>query len=87
MDPHVHHDDQLCSPSNGPYLMQEHRQLIKRAITSSGDQLDKSTQIFENALGLLRQTFNESFMESTFCILYWTFSDTLSSLVDRRHLI
>jgi hypothetical protein len=33
-------------------MMQEHRQLIKRANTSSGDQLDKQTQIFENALGL-----------------------------------
>jgi hypothetical protein len=33
-------------------LMQEHRQLIKRASASSGDQLDKQTQIFENALGL-----------------------------------
>jgi hypothetical protein len=68
-------------------MMQEHHRLIKRASTSSGDQLDKPTQIFENYLGLLRQTFNESFMKSAFCILYWTLSDTLSSLVDRRHLI
>jgi hypothetical protein len=28
-------------------MMQEHRQLIKQASTSSGDQLDKQTQIFE----------------------------------------
>ena len=28
-------------------VMQEHRQLIKRANTSSGDQLDKQTQFFE----------------------------------------
>jgi hypothetical protein len=37
-------------------MMQEHRQLIKRASTSSGDQLDKPTQIFENTLGLLRKS-------------------------------
>jgi hypothetical protein len=37
-------------------MMQEHHQLIKRASTSSGDQLDKPTQIFENALGLLRKS-------------------------------
>jgi hypothetical protein len=33
-------------------MMQEHRQLSKRANTSSGDLLDKQTQVFESDLGL-----------------------------------
>jgi hypothetical protein len=33
-------------------MMQEHRQLSKRASTSSGDQLDKQTKNFESALVL-----------------------------------
>jgi hypothetical protein len=32
---------------HGLLMMQEHRQLIKRANTSSGYQLDNQTQIFE----------------------------------------
>jgi hypothetical protein len=43
--------------------MQENHRLIKRANTSSGDQLDKPTQIFENALGLLRKSLMKPFMK------------------------
>jgi hypothetical protein len=36
---------------------------------------------------MMHQCINDAFMKSAFCILYWTLRDTLSSLVDRRHLI
>jgi len=40
------------------HVMQEHRQLIKRASTSSGDRLDKQTQILK-CFGIVAQVFNE----------------------------
>jgi hypothetical protein len=42
---------------------------------------------FEFSFKMMRQCINDAFMKSAFCILYWTLSDTLSSLVDSRHLI
>ena len=40
-------------------MMQEHRQLSKRANTSSGDQLEKQTQNFEKFFGIVAQVCNE----------------------------
>jgi hypothetical protein len=52
------------------------------------EQLDKSTRnLFEFHKRMMHQCINDAFMKSVFCILYWTLSDMLSSLVDRRHLI
>jgi hypothetical protein len=46
-------------------MMQEHRQLSKRANTSSGDQLEKQTQNFEKFFGIVAQVFNESLRDGT----------------------
>jgi hypothetical protein len=40
-------------------VMQEHRQLSKRANTSSEDQLEKQTQNFEKCFGIVAQVLND----------------------------
>jgi hypothetical protein len=40
-------------------MMQEHRQLSKRASTSSGEQLEKQTQNFEKCFGIVAQVLND----------------------------
>jgi hypothetical protein len=67
--------------------MQEHHRLIKRASTSSGDQLDKPTQIFENALGLLRKSLMKPFMKAHLYIVLDLEPLSSRPLVDSRHLI
>jgi hypothetical protein len=47
-------------------MMQEHRQLIKRASVDGGRQLDKPAHIFENTLGLLRKSLMKPFMKVHF---------------------
>jgi hypothetical protein len=59
----------VCPADLRLMLMQEHHRLIKRANTSSGDQLDKPTQIFENALGLLRKSLMKPFMKALLYIV------------------
>jgi hypothetical protein len=49
-------------------VMQEHRQLIKRASTEVETAGQASTN-FENTLGLLRKVFNEAIYEGALCIL------------------
>ena len=68
------------------YVMQEHRQLIKRASTSSGDQLDKQTQILK-CFGIVAQVFNEPFMKVHFCLVLDLEPLSSHPLVDSRHLI
>jgi hypothetical protein len=67
-------------------VMQEHRK-YQVSVEQAQRILEHMINCLKIFLKLMRQILMKPFMKERLCILYWTLSDLLSSVVDNRHLI
>jgi hypothetical protein len=66
--------------------MQENRK-YQASVESAQSIFEHMINCLKIFLKLMRQILMKPFMKECLCILYWTLSDSLSSIVDNRNLI